>query len=94
MDEPLPGFESSNDLHDTPLGKIVGQVFNSYVIVQTQTTIQILDQHALAERIIYERLISNDYTPQVQNLLIGQSFSLTPNELSILEENKEVFSDI
>lgn len=87
-------MEKSNDLHDTPLGRIIGQTFNSYIIVQTQNTIQILDQHALAERIIYEKLIANDYTPQVQNLLIGQSFQLTPKELAILEENKEIFADI
>ncbi len=87
-------FETSNDLHDTPLGRIIGQTFNSYIIVQTRDTIQILDQHALAERIIYEKLIANDYTPQVQNLLIGQSFQLTPKEFAVLDEHKEVFDDI
>jgi len=87
-------MEESNDLHDTPLGRIIGQTFNSYIIVQTKNTIQILDQHALAERIIYEKLIANDYTPQVQNLLIGQSFQLTAKELCVFEENREIFSDM
>jgi len=88
------GFEKSNDLHDTPLWKIIGQVFNSYIIVQTSSTIQILDQHALAERIIYEKLIANDYTPHVQNLLVWQSFSLTAKELNTLGENKQIFLDM
>lgn len=47
----------SNDLHDTPIGKIIGQFHNSYILVETVTGVQILDQHALAERIIYEKLV-------------------------------------
>jgi DNA mismatch repair ATPase MutL len=38
---------------------------------------QILDQHALAERIIYERLIKSQYTAKVQGLLIGESLNLS-----------------
>jgi DNA mismatch repair protein MutL len=52
-------FEKSNDLHDTPLGKIIGQMHNSYILVETKDGLEILDQHALAERIIYEKLVKN-----------------------------------
>lgn len=61
-----PSFETSLDLHDTPLGKIVGQIHNSYIVLETQSGIKILDQHALAERVIYEKISSASYEPKVQ----------------------------
>jgi len=33
---------------------------NSYILVETRDGMKILDQHALAERIIYEKLINNN----------------------------------
>lgn len=87
-------FEQSNDLHDTAIGKIIWQAHNSYIIVETKDWIKFLDQHALAERIIYEKLVNNDYGHNVQWLLISQSISLTPKEIDILELNKNIFTQM
>jgi len=87
-------FEKTSDLHITPLWKIVWQVHNSYIIVETWEWIIFLDQHALAERIIYEKLISNDYGHNVQWLLIWESMALNPKELNIIEDNKDIFIDM
>ncbi|MDR0772528.1 MAG: hypothetical protein LBF15_06025 [Candidatus Peribacteria bacterium] len=38
----------------------MGQVHNSYIIVETPNGIKFFDQHALAERINYEKLIIVD----------------------------------
>ena len=81
--------QPSTDLHDTPLGYIIGQMHNSYIIVQTDSGMQILDQHALAERILYEKLVSSSYQAKTQWLLLWESLSLTPNDINILEQNKE-----
>jgi len=87
-------LEKSTDLHDTPLWKIIWQSHNSYIIVETQEWIKFLDQHALAERIIYEKLINNDYGHNIQWLLIAENISLTPKESDILSNNKTNFLDI
>lgn len=84
-------FEKSNDLHDTALWKIIWQAHNSYIIVETKEWIKFLDQHAIAERIIYEKLLNNDYWHNIQWLLVWESISLTPKELDILENNKDIF---
>jgi len=84
----------SSDLHDTPLWKIIGQSHNSYIIVETDDWIKFLDQHALAERIIYEKLVNKDSKIQVQWLLIWENIELTPKELDVLEENEEVFNEM
>jgi DNA mismatch repair protein MutL len=87
-------FEKSTDLHDTPLWKIIWQAHNSYIIVETNEWIKFLDQHALAERIIYEKLINNDCGHNRQWLLIWESVSLTPKESDILDQNKDTFIDM
>ncbi len=84
----------STDLHDTPLWKIIGQFHNSYILVETPEGIQILDQHALAERIIYERLVKQHDGHTVQWLLLWENIDLTPGEVDILNENREVFSEM
>ncbi|MCP4523991.1 MAG: DNA mismatch repair endonuclease MutL [Candidatus Gracilibacteria bacterium] len=84
----------SNDLHETKLGRIVGQMHNSYIIVQTKEGMQILDQHALAERVIYEKLVKSQYKSKTQGLLIGESLYLKGGEFDILEENKETFIEM
>jgi len=84
-------FEKSTDLHDTKIWKIIGQTHNSYIIVETNDWLKILDQHALAERIIYEKLISNSYNPNTQWLLLWETVNLTVNEFLILEKYIDIF---
>lgn len=87
-------FEKSSDLHTTSLWRIIGQAHNSYIIIETNEWIKFLDQHALAERIIYEKLVNSDYGHNVQWLLIWESMALNPKELDILVDNKDIFIDI
>ena len=87
-------FEKSTDLHDTPLWRIIGQMHNSYIVVQTDNWMKILDQHALAERVIYEKLINSKKDFSTQGLLIWESIKLTPKELLILEENNKTFIEM
>ncbi len=90
----IENFEKSNDLHDTALWKIIGQTFNSYIIVETKNWLKILDQHALAERVNYEKLVKNFKKPSSQWLLIAESFSLTTKEFEIVEKYKEIFENM
>jgi len=89
----LDNFEPK-DLHDTKMGRIIGQMHNSYIIVQTVDGMQILDQHALAERIIYEKLIKSQYQAKTQGLLIGESLHLWAKEFDILQDNTQTFEEM
>lgn len=79
------------DLRETPLWRIIWQVHNSYIIVETDWWLQILDQHALAERVIYEKLASSSYEPKVQWLLWGIWMHLIVSEIEALETYMEDF---
>ncbi len=48
-----PADETSVDM---PLGRVIGQVGNKYILAQSGESLVIVDQHAAHERITYERL--------------------------------------
>jgi len=85
---------NSNDLTQTKLWKIIWQVFNSYIIIQDNTKILILDQHALAERVIYEKLVKKDSKSFSQQLLLPVYINLSTKEFEIITDYKEIFYDM
>ncbi len=52
------------DFVDLPLGRVVGQVGNKYIIAQKADNMVVVDQHAAHERITYEKLRTNKIKTQ------------------------------
>lgn len=73
--------------------KYVGQVFDTYIIIQIKDKMYIIDQHAAHERLLYEQIKTNYYSKdrQSQLLLIPILVELTSKEKSIVDENMEMF---
>ncbi len=68
-------------------GKIVGQVFDTYLIVERDEVMYVIDQHAAHERVLYDK-ISAKMTPEyAQSLLI-------PYKLTLSVEEEEIFDDL
>ena len=63
---------------DMPLGRVVGQVGNKYIIAQTADAMVVVDQHAAHERITYEKL---------RNHAIKSQPLLTPIVINLREED-------
>lgn len=72
----------------------IGEVFDTYIIVQNKNSMYIIDKHAAHERIIYERLKNPEYTHSSQYLLEGINVFLTPKEAESARENKSYFENI
>ncbi|NDK10039.1 DNA mismatch repair endonuclease MutL [Candidatus Gracilibacteria bacterium] len=85
---------STGDLKQTPFGKIIGQSHNSYIIVENDSGLVVLDQHALAERVIYEKLSNVAYSPKIQKLLSGNMLHLSSFEIEVLEQNMQTIGDM
>jgi len=64
--------------------KIIGQIKNSYIIVETGEGIKIIDQHAASERIQFEKIKKQFETEKVnsQKLLLPQTIDLSVVEMS------------
>ena len=75
------------------LYKYVGQVFNTYIIIQIDEKMYIIDQHAAHERLLFEQFKENYYSKDrnIQMLLIPYLVELTPKEKHIVLDNIEMF---
>ncbi|NMA32906.1 MAG: DNA mismatch repair endonuclease MutL, partial [Alphaproteobacteria bacterium] len=72
-----------------PLGQVIGQISNKYILSQNENGLVITDQHAAHERIIYEQLRTHKI--KVQNLLVPIVIKLKPEEvLAVLEVASEL----
>ena len=57
----------NNQSHEMPLGRVIGQIGNKYILAQSGENLVVVDQHAAHERITYEHL--RTHTVKVQPLL-------------------------
>lgn len=76
--------------HPVPEYRIVGEVFNCYVMIETEGKMIIFDKHAAHERINFERLRANMNagTLNVRMLLEPISLPLTAEEVQLCREYK------
>ena len=74
---------------------ILGQIFDTYILVRKNDELEIYDQHIIHERILYEELKDKFYNKKLdsQQLLIPQKIEVTAVEKSIILENQETFSE-
>ncbi len=73
--------------------KIVGQVFDTYWVMEQEENIYIIDQHAAHEKVLFERLIASRKNQSVASQLLLEPIllNLVPREVEVLEKNKEAF---
>lgn len=73
--------------------KIIGQIFNTYWIIEQNKEIFIIDQHSAHEKAIYEDFIQKFKTEKInsQPLLQPIVINVSDIEKSVIEENFEMF---
>ena len=74
----------------TPIPTVVGELFSTYIVCQLGNTAYLVDKHAAHERILYEQLKRNYTGINRQILLVPVSVDLLPEEMQVLEENKDL----
>ena len=72
----------------------LAQFADSYIIVQSDDELLLVDQHALHERIRYERLKQSDKEWNAQSLIVPIDISLTPVQQQIVEASIEQLSEM
>ena len=73
--------------------KIIGQVFDTYWIVEYKDKMYIIDQHAAHEKVLYERTMKEfrERTPQSQMIMPPIILSLSQKETQLVEKNISIF---
>ena len=103
----IPVFSANNDIKRSPeISKpeqillcdspytVIGAAFDTYIIVQQQDNLFLIDQHAAHERMLYEKLIKDELRFDSQILLVPERITLDPVQYEILCENLERFTEL
>lgn len=99
------GLGSANvfDQQGTPISELmysefeaIGQLENSFIIMQGKRGILLVDQHIAHERVLYERFreSAKNKKVDVQNLLFPESMEFSPGEAQILGSQLELLKGL
>lgn len=87
---PLPQLRANIDF------RVAGQIFNTYIIVQKDNDMLIIDQHAAHERLYFEEFMeeykAKAIRPQV--LLIPITMDFSPIDFATVEANRDFFASL
>lgn len=95
--EEKPVQISMDDVSEKPIKpkyRVIGVVFNTYILVEIEDAMVMIDQHAAHERLMYEKFTARLESGETaaQNLLIPIIVDVTPRELSLILDNQEELS--
>ena len=78
-----------------PSHRILGQIFDTYWLVEYQNALYIIDQHAAHEKVLYERMMREFQNKQVtsQMLCPPMVLSLSGSEAQLVEKYADVFRE-
>ena len=90
-------FENINDIEEKaniPDYKIIGAAFSTYILLQLDDEIYILDQHAAHERVLYEKVKQNFYKDggkDIQMLLMPDILELSKKDMRTVMDHLALF---
>ncbi len=95
----IPQKTSQNipqEKNNIPPFKILGQIHKTFWLAETQGGMFILDQHAVHERVMYDKFITEKQHKNIktQALIIPVNISVTPAQNSLLQEQKNNISSM
>ena len=75
--------------------KIYGALFNTFILIEYEDHLLLVDQHAVHERLLFDRLMKQ-YTGQHagQELLVPYIVGVTKKEAALISENKKTLESI
>ena len=83
------------ETYQLPTYKFIGIAFSTYIILEMDRELYILDQHAAHERILYEKIKKNYYSDNgekdSQLMLLPDIINLSHKEMDIAKDNMEMF---
>lgn len=77
-----------------PEYKLIGVAFDTYILLQMDDDIYILDQHAAHERVLYEKIKENFYRSggkEVQMLLLPDILEVSKKDMHIIKDHIDLF---
>ena len=95
--EPIPESEMVQEEIAMPKEiewRMVGELYNSYIIVEQGDNAFLIDKHAAHERILFEKLKANQEAISAQTLLTPVPVRLSPSACAELLTNTELLAEL
>ena len=76
--------------------KFLGIIFKTYIIIEVDDELYLIDQHAAHERLLYEQIkanYKNNMNSNSQMMLVPEVYDLKHNEMEFVKENIELFKN-
>jgi len=73
-------------------GKIIGQLFKTYILLENKNNFTIIDQHAAHERVLYEKFLENFEKKEGTHLLFPEIIRLSKEQLNLIMQEKKFFA--
>jgi DNA mismatch repair protein MutL len=79
--------------------RTIGILFSTYILLESEDNLILLDQHAAHEKVLYEKLLKEDSLRDhsavpSQQLLAPSVLALTASDTDFIEENREKFREL
>ncbi len=96
INETVSEFKQTDLIKDENSFKFVGQIFETYLLVEKEDTFYIIDQHAAQERVRYEMFSGQleQNSLKIQQLLIPDIFELPKPKAVILKNYLTLFNKL
>jgi len=99
--EPIPEEKTAPEAEQITLEmpkeiewRMVGELYNSYIIVEQGEEAFLIDKHAAHERILFEKLKANQEKITAQSLLQPVPVRLSPSAAGVLLENRALLEEL
>ena len=90
VEKPVQNVKNS----DISSYSIIGEAFKTYIIVEQNNELILIDKHAAHERMIFNRLKSQSRENSSQYLLSAMTIKLNPLDTEIVEQNGELLAEL
>ncbi len=91
----VPDKSARETIDSEPLFRVIGQIFTTYILIEKDDEILIVDQHAAQERTMFEKMMQNtECGNPAQQLMIPESVDLTPTERIIAQNTEDILHEV
>ena len=90
--QPDKAVEEQTNLFKAPEFRVIGEALGTYVVVEAEGSLWLIDKHAAHERIHFDRLKSGEYDPMPQMLMEPVIVNPGGDGAEVLLENTELLA--
>lgn len=89
---PVEGFSPPRPAH--PWGRYLGQYRNTYLLVEDEEGLKLVDQHVAHERVLYEKILGNLGPSAAQPLLLPEILTVSPTVYALATEHLQELAQL